>query len=132
MFESITESFEKIFSKMSGRGRLTEQNISEGLREVRVALLEADTNYKVVKDFIQKVTEKAVGEEVLKSVKPGQQIVKIVQTEMEHLMGPVDSTIKYVDGDITVIMLVGLQGSGKTTTAGKLANMILAKGYEDQ
>jgi signal recognition particle subunit SRP54 len=128
MFESITGSFEKIFSKMSGRGRLTEQNINEGLREVRVALLEADTNYKVVKDFIQKVTEKAVGEEVLKSVKPGQQIVKIVQTEMEHLMGPVDSTIKYVDGGITVIMLAGLQGSGKTTTAGKLANMILSKG----
>jgi len=128
MFESITDSFETIFNKLSGRGRLTEQNINDGLREVRVALLEADTNYKVVKDFIQKVTEKAVGEEVLKSVKPGQQIVKIVQTEMEHLMGPVDSTIKYVDGDITVIMLAGLQGSGKTTTAGKLANMILSKG----
>lgn len=128
MFESITGSFDKIFSKMSGRGRLTEQNINEGLREVRVALLEADTNYKVVKDFIQKVTEKAVGEEVLKSVKPGQQIVKIVQTEMEHLMGPVDSAIKYVEGDVTVIMLAGLQGSGKTTTAGKLANMILSKG----
>lgn len=128
MFESITGSFDKIFSKMSGRGRLTEQNINEGLREVRVALLEADTNYKVVKDFIQKVTEKAVGEAVLKSVKPGQQIVKIVQTEMEHLMGPVDSAIKYVEGDITVIMLAGLQGSGKTTTAGKLANMILSKG----
>ena len=128
MFESITDSFETIFNKLSGRGRLTEQNINDSLREVRVALLEADTNYKVVKDFIQKVTEKAVGEEVLKSVKPGQQIVKIVQTEMEHLMGPVDSTIKYVDGDITVIMLAGLQGSGKTTTAGKLANMILSKG----
>ncbi len=128
MFESITDSFETIFNKLSGRGRLTEQNINDSLREVRVALLEADTNYKVVKDFIQKVKEKAVGEEVLKSVKPGQQIIKIVQTEMERLMGPVDSTIKYVDGDITVIMLAGLQGSGKTTTAGKLANMILSKG----
>ena len=128
MFEAITDSFETIFNKLSGRGRLTEQNINDGLREVRVALLEADTNYKVVKDFIQRVTEKAVGEEVLKSVKPGQQIVKIVQTEMEHLMGPVDSTIKYKDGDVTVIMLAGLQGSGKTVTAGKLASMILSKG----
>ncbi|HJO56119.1 MAG TPA: signal recognition particle protein, partial [Candidatus Scalindua sp.] len=86
------------------------------------------TNYKVVKDFIKKVTEKAVGEEVLKSVTPGQQIIKIVQTEMANLMGPGDSTIKYADGDVTVIMLVGLQGSGKTTTAGKLASMILSKG----
>ncbi len=128
MFESITGNFETIFNKMRGRGRLSEQNIQDGLREVRVALLEADTNYKVVKDFIKKVTEKAVGEEVLKSVTPGQQIVKIVQTEMTNLMGPGDSTIKYVDGDITVIMLAGLQGSGKTTTAGKLANMILSKG----
>ncbi len=128
MFESITGNFETIFNKMRGRGRLTEQNINDGLREVRVALLEADTNYKVVKDFIRNVTEKAIGEEVIKSVTPGQQIVKIVQTEMTNLMGPVDSTIKYVDGDITVIMLAGLQGSGKTTTAGKLANMILSKG----
>ncbi len=128
MFESITGNFETIFNKMRGRGRLSEQNIQDGLREVRVALLEADTNYKVVKDFIKKVTEKAVGEEVLKSVTPGQQIVKIVETEMANLMGPGDSTIKYVDGDITVIMLAGLQGSGKTTTAGKLANMILSKG----
>ncbi|NOR64605.1 MAG: signal recognition particle protein [Candidatus Scalindua sp.] len=128
MFESITGNFETIFNKMRGRGRLSEQNINDGLREVRVALLEADTNYKVVKDFIKNVTEKAVGEEVLKSVTPGQQIVKIVQTEMANLMGPGDSTIKYVDGDITVIMLAGLQGSGKTTTAGKLANMILSKG----
>ena len=128
MFESITGNFETIFNKMRGRGKLSEQNIQDGLREVRVALLEADTNYKVVKDFIKKVTEKAIGEDVLKSVTPGQQIVKIVQTEMANLMGPGDSTIKYVDGDITVIMLAGLQGSGKTTTAGKLANMILSKG----
>ena len=128
MFESITGNFETIFNKMRGRGRLTEQNINDGLREVRVALLEADTNYKVVKDFIKNVTEKAIGEEVIKSVTPGQQIVKIVQTEMTNLMGPGDPTIKYVDGDITVIMLAGLQGSGKTTTAGKLANMILSKG----
>jgi signal recognition particle subunit SRP54 len=128
MFESITGSLDAIFSKLRGRGRLTEENIKDGLREVRVALLEADTNYKVVKDFIQRVTERAVGEEVVKSVTPGQQIVKIVQDEMENLMGPVDSNIPFLDGGATVIMLVGLQGSGKTTTSGKLANMIMSKG----
>ena len=128
MFESITGSFDTIFNKLRGLGKLTESNIKDGLREVRVALLEADTNYKVVKDFIQNVTERAVGEEVIKSVTPGQQIVKIVQDEMERIMGPVDNTIPFLDNDITVIMLVGLQGSGKTTTSGKLANMIMSKG----
>ncbi len=128
MFESITGSLETIFNKLRGRGRLTDENIKDGLREVRVALLEADTNYKVVKNFIQRVTERAVGEEVVRSVTPGQQIVKIVQDEMEHLMGPVDSNIPFLDGGATVIMLVGLQGSGKTTTSGKLANIIMSKG----
>ena len=128
MFESITGSLDTIFNKLRGKGRLTEENIKDGMREVRVALLEADTNYKVVKDFIQRVTERAVGEEVVKSVTPGQQIVKIVQDEMEHLMGPVDSNIPFLDGSATIIMLVGLQGSGKTTTSGKLANMIMSKG----
>jgi len=128
MFESITGSLDAIFSKLRGKGRLTEENIKDGMREVRVALLEADTNYKVVKDFIQRVTARAVGEEVVKSVTPGQQIVKIVQDEMENLMGPVDSNIPFLDGAATIIMIVGLQGSGKTTTSGKLANMIMSKG----
>ena len=128
MFESITGSLESVFNKLRGKGRLTEENIKDGMREVRVALLEADTNYKVVKDFTERVTERAVGGDVIKSVTPGQQIVKIVQDEMERLMGPVDPTIPFLDGDITVIMLVGLQGSGKTTTSGKLANMVLSKG----
>ncbi len=128
MFESITGSLDTIFNKLRGKGRLTEENIKDGMREVRVALLEADTNYKVVKDFIQRVTERAVGEEVVKSVTPGQQIVKIVQDEMEHLMGPVDSNIPFLDGGASIIMIVGLQGSGKTTTSGKLANMIMSKG----
>lgn len=128
MFESITGSLDTIFSKLRGKGRLTEENIKDGMREVRVALLEADTNYKVVKDFIQRVTERAVGEEVVRSVTPGQQIVKIVQDEMENLMGPVDSNIPFLDGGATIIMIVGLQGSGKTTTSGKLANMIMSKG----
>lgn len=128
MFENITNSLETVFSKLSGRGRLTESNIKDGLREVRVALLEADTNFKVVKEFIEKVTHRAVGEDVIKSVSPGQQIIKIVHDEIEHLMGPVDSTIQFKDKDITVLMLVGLQGSGKTTTSAKLAKLIEHKG----
>ncbi|MGR3177106.1 MAG: signal recognition particle protein [Candidatus Anammoxibacter sp.] len=128
MFESITSSLESVFSKLSSRGRLTESNIKDGLREVRVALLEADTNFKVVKEFIEKVTLRAIGEDVIKSVSPGQQIIKIVHDEIEQLMGPVDSTVQFKENDITVLMLVGLQGSGKTTTSAKLAKLIESKG----
>jgi signal recognition particle subunit SRP54 len=128
MFESISNSLESVFSKLRGKGRLTEGNIADGLREVRTALLEADVNYKVVKGFIERVRQRSIGEEVIKSVTPGQQIVKIVHDEIEQLMGPVDSTIPFVSGGSTVIMLVGLQGSGKTTTAGKLAKLVQAKG----
>lgn len=128
MFESITNSLDSIFSKLNSRGRLTESNIRDGLREVRVALLEADTNFKVVKDFIENVTQRAVGDDVIKSISPGQQVVKIVQDEIEQLMGPVDSTIAFDDKGLTVIMLVGLQGSGKTTTSAKLAKLIANKG----
>lgn len=128
MFESITSSLEGIFSKLRGKGRLTEANIKEGLHEVRLALLEADVNYKVVKEFIQHVTERAVGEEVIKSVTPGQQVIKIVHDELVKLMGESDTSIPFKDVEPTLIMLVGLQGSGKTTTAGKLARLILTKG----
>lgn len=128
MFEAITNSLEGIFSKLRGKGRLTEANIKDGLHEVRLALLEADVNYKVVKDFIQHVTDRAVGEEVIKSIAPGQQIIKIVHDELIKLMGESDTTIPFKDGEQTLIMLVGLQGSGKTTSAGKLAKMILSKG----
>ncbi|HHT9136556.1 MAG TPA: signal recognition particle protein [Candidatus Wunengus sp. YC60] len=128
MFESITNSLESVFSKIRGKGRLTETNIKDGLHEVRLALLEADVNYKVVKEFIQHVTERSVGEEVVKSIAPGQQVIKIVHDELIKLMGDADTSIPYRDGGQTLIMLVGLQGSGKTTTAGKLAKMILTKG----
>lgn len=128
MFESITSSLEGVFSKLRGKGRLTEANIKDGLHEVRLALLEADVNYKVVKDFIQHATERAVGEEVIKSIAPGQQVIKIVHDELIKLMGASDTTIPFKDGELTLIMLVGLQGSGKTTTAGKLAKTILSKG----
>ncbi|OOP57623.1 MAG: signal recognition particle protein [Candidatus Brocadia carolinensis] len=128
MFEAIANSLEGVFGKLRGKGRLTESNIKDGLHEVRLALLEADVNYKVVKDFIQHVTERAVGEEVIKSIAPGQQIIKIVHDELIKLMGESDTAIPFKDDEPTIIMLVGLQGSGKTTTAGKLAKTILSKG----
>jgi len=128
MFESLTEKFNSVFRSLSGRGRITEANISDAMREVRKALLEADVNYAVVKKFCKDVTQAAVGAEVIKSLHPGQVMVKIVSDELTKLMGPVDSRIYYVSPGPTVIMLAGLQGGGKTTTAAKLAKYILADG----
>ena len=121
MFENLTNSLEGFFQKIRGRPKLTEKNIKEGLREVRMALLEADVHYRVVKEFTKRVEEKAVGEEVTKGVNPGQQVVKIVHDEIENLMGPVDHTVPLEGDKPSVIMVCGLQGSGKTTTCGKLA-----------
>ncbi|MFO8006932.1 MAG: signal recognition particle protein [Candidatus Brocadiia bacterium] len=121
MFETLTSTLEGFFSKLSGRARLTEQNIEDGLREVRLALLEADVHYRVVKQFINAVKEKAVGEEVIRGVDPAQQIVKIVQDEIISLIGPVDSAVPMKQDGPTVLMLCGLQGSGKTTTCAKMA-----------
>jgi len=129
MFESLTARLTEALRKLRGRGVLTERNIEDGLREVRVALLEADVSYRVVKQFINSVKERAVGEEVIKSVTPGQQVVKIVHDELIKLMGPADSTIPMSKEPPTVIMLAGLQGSGKTTTAAKLARYLRAKGH---
>ena len=128
MFESLTEKFTGVFRQLSGRGRISEDNVREAMREVRQALLEADVNYKVARKFCDDVTEKAVGTEVLKSLHPGQVMVKIVQDELTGLMGPVDSRIYYVTPPPTIIMMAGLQGSGKTTTCGKLARKIIADG----
>jgi signal recognition particle subunit SRP54 len=128
MFESLTESLGNVFRKLAGRGRLTESNIEEGLQEVRRALLSADVNFKIVRDFIERVKAKALGEEVLKSVRPADQFVFIVQKELEALMGPVDHAIPAAQGAPTVLMMVGLQGSGKTTTTGKLGKYLQKKG----
>ncbi|MDR4509427.1 MAG: signal recognition particle protein [Candidatus Brocadiaceae bacterium] len=128
MFESISDSLVGVLDKFRGKGRLSEANIKDGLHAVRLALLEADVNYKVVKDFIRQVTARAVGEEVIKSVAPGQQVIKIVHSELIALMGESDTAIPFKDGEPTVIMLVGLQGSGKTTTVGKLAMLLQSKG----
>ena len=127
MFESLTNTLEGFFSKIRGKPRLTEDNIREGLREVRLALLEADVHYRVVKKFVDTVTEQAVGEDVIRGVDPAQQVVKIVHEELENLMGPVDHEIPLGGDDPTIIMLAGLQGSGKTTTCGKLARYLKEK-----
>ncbi len=128
MFESLTERLNLVFKKLRGYGKLTEQNIQDGLREVRVALLEADVNYKVVKNFVNSVRERAIGQEVLDSLTPGHQIVKIVHEEMTALMGGQRQDIDLSGTWPASIMLVGLQGSGKTTTAGKLALYLRKKG----
>ncbi len=128
MFESLTEKFNSVFKSLSGRGRITEANISDAMREVRKALLEADVNYGVVKQFCKDVTKAALGAEVIKSLHPGQVMVKIVSEELTKLMGPVDTQIYFVSPGPTVIMLAGLQGGGKTTTAAKLAKYLVSKG----
>jgi len=128
MFETLTERFNDVFRRLSGRGRISEDNVREGMRDVRTALLEADVNYNVVRQFCDQVVEKAVGQEVIKSLHPGQVMVKIVHDELVELMGPVDSRIYYVSPPPTILMMAGLQGSGKTTTCGKLARKILHEG----
>ncbi|REJ94015.1 MAG: signal recognition particle protein [Planctomycetota bacterium] len=127
MFESITQSLTDAIGTMT-RGRLTESNIRDGMRKVRQALLEADVNYDVAKSFTDRVTEQAVGDQVLKSLKPEQQIVGIVYQELVNLMGPAESGIDLRRGEMTVLMMCGLQGSGKTTTCGKLARMLREQG----
>ena len=128
MFESLTEKFNSVFRSLSGRGRITEANISDAMRDVRKALLEADVNYNVVKQFCKGVTEAAIGADVIKSLHPSQVLVKIVSDELTKLMGPVDSNIYFVSPPPTIIMLAGLQGCGKTTTAAKLGKHLLGKG----
>jgi len=128
VFESLSEKFNSVFRSLSGRGRITEANVSDAMRDVRKALLEADVNYSVVKDFCKKVREAAIGAEVIKSLHPGQVMVKIVNEQLTELMGPVDSRIYFVSPGPTVIMLAGLQGSGKTTTAAKLGKYLVSKG----
>ena len=127
-FEGLSSRLQSITRKIRGKARITETDLKEMLREVKLALLEADVNYKIVKEFIATVQEKALGEEVLKSLTPGQQVVKIVKDEMTELLGGQTSGVNFTPNPPTVIMLVGLQGSGKTTTAGKLANLFRKQG----
>ena len=127
-FEGLSEKLQSITRKLKGKARITESDLKEVLREVKLALLEADVNYKIVKDFVNVVQEKALGQDVLKSLTPGQQVVKIVKDELISLLGGEESKIAFTPNPPTIIMLVGLQGSGKTTTAGKLANLLRKQG----
>ena len=128
MFDALTGKFNSVFKSLSGRGRITEANVSDAMRDVRKALLEADVNYHVVKQFCKDCQAAAMGAEVVKSLHPGQVMVKVVNDELTRLMGPVDSKIYFVAPGPTVIMLAGLQGGGKTTTAAKLAKYLVGKG----
>ena len=128
MFESLGDRLQSAVNKIRGYGKISEDNISEVTREIRLALLEADVNYKVVKEFINSVKEKALGEDVAKSLKPGEQFVKILKDELVELLGGEKEDI-YTNGNPSILMLAGLQGSGKTTTIGKLA-LLLRKKYK--
>ena len=127
-FESLSDKLNIAFKKLRGKGVISEADINEAMREIRFALLEADVNYKVVKDFVATVKEKALGEDVLKSLTPGQQVVKIVNDELIDLLGGSSSKMTYSSSGFTTIMLVGLQGTGKTTTAAKLASYLIKEG----
>jgi signal recognition particle subunit SRP54 len=128
MFETLSNKLESIFKRLKGKGLLKEEDVELALKEIRLALLEADVNFKVVKDFVQKIKEKATGKEVLESLTPGQQVIKIVNEELCELLGKTNSRIQLSPNPPTVIMLVGLHGSGKTTTAAKLAKNFKKEG----
>ena len=127
-FEGLSAKLQEVTRKLRGKARITESDLKEMLREVKLALLEADVNYAIVKEFINTIQEKALGQDVLKSLTPGQQVIKIVKDELVALLGGTESKINFTPNPPTVIMLVGLQGSGKTTTAGKLANLLRKQG----
>ncbi|MBI4736452.1 MAG: signal recognition particle receptor subunit alpha, partial [candidate division NC10 bacterium] len=128
MFQGLSDRLDQIFKRLRGYGRLSEENITEALREVRLALLEADVNFKVARSFLERVRERAVGRDVLDSLTPGQQVIKVVYEELAALMGGEATQLRTAGQSPTVLMLVGLQGSGKTTTAGKLARLLREQG----
>src|SRR5512132_1097349 len=128
MLDSLSTRLQSIFDRLGSRGRLTEDNIQEALREVRVALLEADVNFKVVRTFVDRVREKAIGQDVLKSLTPAQHVVKVVRDELVELLGGSGHRLAMASHPPTIIMLIGLQGSGKTTSAAKLARHFQKQG----
>ena len=129
MFESIASGLQNALSFLN-RGKLTEGNIRDGLRQVRQSLLEADVNYEVVQAFVSRVTEQAVGEAVMKSLRPSEQIIGIVYHELVNMMGPTETGLRLKRDGLSVLMMCGLQGSGKTTTCGKLARMLKEQGLK--
>src|SRR3954447_12710582 len=132
MFENLSDKLQRVFKNLRGEGKLSAENMEEALREIRVALLEADVHFKVVKQFIQQVKEKATGEEVLSALSPGQQVVKIVRDELTKMLGGHQSRLRLANEPPTVVMIVGLQGSGKTTSAAKLARFLGKEGNKPE
>ncbi len=128
IFEGLADKLQNTFSKLKSKGKLNEKDVTAAMREVKMALLEADVNFKVVKDFINRVKERAVGDEVLESLTPGQHVIKIVKDELTHIMGDTQSKINFSNKPPTIIMMAGLQGAGKTTTCGKLAKHLKKQG----
>ena len=128
VFANLADKLQATFKKLTGKGRLSEADINEAMREIRLALLEADVSYKVVKDFVARIKEKALGADVLESLSPGQQVIKIVHEELTALMGPEQAKINISSHPPTVVMMVGLQGSGKTTSSAKIANLMKKQG----
>src|SRR5258708_1593749 len=129
MFENLTDKLQRAFKNLRGQGTLTEENIGEALREIRVALLEADVNLNVVKELIEHIREKAVGTEVLTALSPSEQVIKVVRDELIALLGKDTARFKFASQPPTVILMAGLQGSGKTTTSGKLAACLKKRGH---
>src|SRR6266542_2155303 len=129
MFENLSDKLQRIFKNLRGEGRLSAENMDSALREIRVALLEADVNFKVVKQLLENIKEKAQGEEVLNALSPSQQVVKIVHEELIKILGSHESKLRFANQPPSVFLIVGLQGSGKTTTAGKLARWLAKNGH---
>lgn len=127
-FESLSEKLQSTFKKLTGKGRLSEKDVKDAMREVRLALLEADVNFKVVRDLVKRISDRAIGQDILRSLTPGQQVIKIVNEELTSLMGGSNEKITLASKPPTIIMLVGLQGSGKTTTSGKIASLFKKEG----
>src|SRR6266536_2476452 len=132
MFDTLSEKLQRVFKNLRGEGKLSAANMEAALREIRVALLEADVNFKVVKQLIEAVKEKAMGEDVLSSLSPTQQVVKIVRDELTRILGSHQSKLRFANEPPSVILIVGLQGSGKTTSTGKLARWLSKNGHSPQ
>src|SRR5437763_17133916 len=129
MFENLTDKLQRAFKNLRGQGKLTEEHISEALRELRLALLEADVNFKVVKELIDHIREKALGQEVMTALSPAEQVIKIVRDELVELLGRDTAKLKFASQPPTVVLMAGLQGSANTTTSGKLASWLKKAGH---
>src|SRR6185369_4766226 len=132
MFDNLSEKLQRVFKNLKGEGRLSAENMESALREIRVALLEADVNFRVVKQLIENIKEKAMGEEVLTSLSPSQQVIKIVKEELVKILGSHESKLRFANEPPSVMLIVGLQGSGKTTSTGKLARWLAKNGHRPQ